>query len=705
MKAYSLLTPPIGSRILWAMCISLLLLSGPIVAKPMLPAIVPDGENIKDYPDLPFNIGDAVQERSSYRSITFSSDGRLLAAVANVDGSIKLWDVNMRRLLHSFSNLSDLPADERAVNTKIAFNADNKKIAITSNSDSDNTLKIWSIQNKKLLHNIHSPSEFTSLAFSPDGSILATASKQGIKLWNAQSLNLLKAITHKDRPHRLAFNTDSSLLFWTNDKNHTVTLWSIKKQNLLYTLKNNAYAITPDPNRIMLLDDNDSQNKHDSLLWNIKERREITRFKNTHQCMSSSDIPIIVNPDITLFTVLDCFNEMDVWNIKTQTQVDIQVESLYTDHDEEARGLAFNPQNNILAASNDLQIELWDMKHLKKIDSLGGHRGNTHQAMISPNGNTLVSRMDNGSVQLWDIHNHQPLHNFNTPEGIQTWAYNFDGSILATSSTTGWLMLWNLDTFKLLTSFPINSISSYNDILFSPDGNLLAIIDPYDDRLIIWNIHTHERVHKTYTGVRSAAFTPDGQSLFISSWKEEVRSRVINIKTGKKTHDFSQYLPDHSVFSPDGRTLMIGNSDKVRLLDINSGQLLNEFNTGAHIGCFDEYSLGLAFNADGQILISTKGSSQLRNGRNGTLLSNLKAPWSYSLSSTSNSNQFVVTGGALGSIEVWDTNRDEPVLSIIQGRQGNWLMWDDQGKFWRGDDGSLLLQKDFSPLPLPLLPI
>src|SRR5713226_1482640 len=70
--------------------------------------------------------------------------------------------------------------------TSVAFSPDGKLLASAS---TDNTVKVWTLQGREPVRILsRHTSSVTSVAFSPDGKTLASTSEDGtVKLWDMQS--------------------------------------------------------------------------------------------------------------------------------------------------------------------------------------------------------------------------------------------------------------------------------------------------------------------------------------------------------------------------------------------------------------------------------------------------------------------------------------------------------------------------------------
>jgi WD40 repeat protein len=107
---------------------------------------------------------------------------------------------------------------------------------------------------------------------------------------------------------------------------------------------------------------------------------------------------------------------------------------------------------------------------------------------FSPDGKTLASGSQDGTVQLWNPVTRQQIKSLVTNPKllIQSVAFSPDGKTLASGSHDGTVQLWNPATGQPIGE-PLQGHGQVLSVVFSPDGKILA--SGNEDRTVrLWTL-------------------------------------------------------------------------------------------------------------------------------------------------------------------------------------------------------------------------
>lgn len=285
----------------------------------------------------------------------------------------------------------------------VAFSPDGKTLASGSGyKDKNNCLKLWDVDARQEICTIKEHSGgVSSIAFSPDGRTLAFDKSDTIKLWNVstgQEISHLKGHSTQsvyiELIFSLAFSPDGKILA-SGSKDWTIKLWEVNTGREISTLKGhrkyiNSVAFTPD-GKILASGSKDKTIK----LWDVSSGREITTLWQHSYGVSS----VAFSPDGKTLASGGQDSTIKLWDVRTGKEI-----STIKGHSAFITSVAFSADGKTLASgSGDQTIKVWDVPTRQEIGTLEGHSDVVDSVAFSPNGQILASGSWDKTIKVWRI--------------------------------------------------------------------------------------------------------------------------------------------------------------------------------------------------------------------------------------------------------------------------------------------------------------
>jgi WD40 repeat protein len=369
-----------------------------------------------------------------------------------------------------------------------------------------------------------------SLAYSRDGKLLATAGLDGtVRLWDArtgQASAILRG--HKGPVHCVAFSRDGLLASGGDD--HNVRFWDIASGKLLrigkgHTGRITCLAFSPD----------------DKLLASGSRNPDTTvRVWEVHSAIPLVTLPafrvvitgVAFSPDGKMLAFTDGVSKrLNLYEPGTGKWL----RSLHFGDSGMLNALAFSPDSSRVAlACRARHVDVFDLQTTRTV-RYHGHIGGVLSVAFSPDGKRLVSGSNVGGVRVWDSHSPPDATTWRSTGYIKQLVCSPDGKLLAMGMNTplgvdleptgpAAVSLVDSSTGKTLRTMP-GPRSSPASLAFSPDGRLLAAL--WMDRTItIWEAASGRQVQhlRGVAALKRAArsrlqvgFSSDGKEVLLGS--------------------------------------------------------------------------------------------------------------------------------------------------------------------------------------------
>jgi choice-of-anchor C domain-containing protein len=236
-------------------------------------------------------------------------------------------------------------------------------------------------------------------------------------------------------------------------------------------------------------------------------------------------------------------------------------------HSERVHSAAFLPDGSraLSCGNDDKNVSLWDLKDAHRIRSYLGHAKGLSHVAVCADGHLAVSCGYESTVLVWEVETGQELRRLQGTRGVvETVALSKDGRQVLTGTIQGSIGLWDVEK-----GVEVSRLEGHSGIIMglaiSPDGQF-AISCGADKTVRLWQVATGREVRRFQghaLSINAVAFSPDGRRLLTGS--VDTTMRLWDIETGKQLYLFEGHKGHlwTVAFSPDGRYAYSAGQDKV----------------------------------------------------------------------------------------------------------------------------------------------
>ena len=537
---------------------------------------------------------------------------------------------------------------------------------IVATAGDDGTVRFWSAQSGRPIGPIlQHRRQVTSVAFSPDGkSVLTGCRDMSARLWDAATGRPIgQPLRHEGQDQvTVAFSPDGKTLItgcggFQGGSGSGVRIWkaatgepvgeALPKLGLFGLSRDGKLIVTRGGRRA---------------LWDITTGQSVgPAFQSPDHYRSAA-----LSPDGKTLLLGSKVGTVTLYNVATGQPL-MPPSGV---HDDRVLDVAFSPDGELfLTGSNDKTARISDALTCQPIGPPMQHQGPVVNVAFSPDGRSFLTTSSDSTARLWVSDLYRPVRfSVVQPRRCEGVAYSPDGKLILTGCRDGTARLWDAATGRP-ASAPMRHCDRILDgaVAFSPDGKLAAT-GGADNTARLWSVPSGRPACAPLPhegAVWSVAFSPDAKTIFTASADRSVRLWDTATGTLLGTPIPQPDNVDKLAISPDGKTFVATYGlGAVWLWDVAARMPLGK--PLPHPGSVAT----VAFSPDGKSIFTGCGDRMARlwDVASGKLLLPPLATESWIWSVAISPDGKLLAAGNDTAVHLWDSGTGQPIGPILGHR-------------------------------------
>jgi WD40 repeat protein len=551
----------------------------------------------------------------------------------------------------------------------------------------------------------------------------------GISISSAAPAPILQIETggHKATIKDVIFTPDGNFLISGGD-DKTIRVWDWRKGKTVRQIrgqigsghegKNFALALSPDGKWLAAAGWMDATDAYEPCCGDIRlfdfKTGKLVKLLQGHDNIVYD---LAFSPDGKMLASGSADQSAILWDMETLSEL-----HRFTGHQRRISQVAFSKDSQtLITASYDKTVRLWSVPERKLRQTMQGHKTRIFALAVAPNGKFLVTGDANGQIRMWDS-------NSGAPQGVLAEQKVSIGSLTFSKDNKKLLAscsykcpenegqyVWDVNTGEAITIY-----KGHDDMVrattLSPDGQWAVSAGGDNNEIHVWNFKTgivRQKLRGVGQIVYSVGISPDKTRLAWGVTKPCPGETACPNAIGEL--QFEMGLPNKErslerprAFKKDAAQFIRAAASQGNwklqhkkggtyerpdaILNIlKDGKITTSIERGATDG-FGHSAYG--FTNEGQALISGGDHGELKAyfKKNGDEVINYLGHTGQVMAlAISKDGGMLVTGSADQTVRLWNLKTGELVVSLFSAKNGEWVMWTEQGYYDSSPNGDALV--------------
>ena len=293
--------------------------------------------------------------------------------------------------------------------------------------------------------------DVTALAWSPDGSRIATGSDDGVRVWDAVTGESLFSLEHGSKVRSVAWSSDDGRI--ATGFGDGVRVWDAVTGENVLSLEHGhkvwSVAWSPDGSRIATGSFGAAQ------VWDAVTGKELLSLECGHGVKS-----VAWSPDGSRIVGGSTFDDLRVWDAVTGKEL------LSLGYGRGVESVVWSPDGSRIATGSDEGVRVWDAVTGKELLSL--ERGHGVKSVVWSPDSSRIATGSFGAARVWDAVTGKELLSLERGRGVESVAWSPDSRRILTKTRRNEIRIWDVTSGEQ-ASFFITALPEGERVVLSAD--------------------------------------------------------------------------------------------------------------------------------------------------------------------------------------------------------------------------------------------